>query len=66
MDLADASVDQERVDKLLNSMFEQAGISGKNKMTLNDFKKIFASDDHRDILNKATMGLDGELGPNKV
>ncbi|XP_041371604.1 dual oxidase 2-like [Gigantopelta aegis] len=62
MDLADASVDQARVDQLLNSMFEQAGISGKNKMTFDDFKKIFASDDHREILNKATMGLDVEGG----
>lgn len=59
MDLADASVEDMKVNQLLETMFEQAGIKGKENMTFEDFKKIFASEEHGEILKKATLGLDG-------
>ncbi|XP_071091367.1 dual oxidase 1-like [Haliotis cracherodii] len=62
MDLADASVEDMKVNQLLETMFEQAGIKGKENMTFEDFKKIFASEEHGEILKKATLGLDVDGG----
>ncbi|PVD19871.1 hypothetical protein C0Q70_20364 [Pomacea canaliculata] len=61
LDLAEATVDnEERVDQLIQSMFEQAGISDKSTMTFDDFCKIFASNEHGEILKNATIGLEGQ------
>nr|KAG5701353.1 hypothetical protein BaRGS_006127 [Batillaria attramentaria] len=58
LDLADASVDNEqRVEQLIQGMFQQAGLTDKSVMTFDDFCKIFASEEHGEILQNATLGL---------
>ncbi|KAK6179799.1 hypothetical protein SNE40_012075 [Patella caerulea] len=58
MDLADASIEDTRVDKLLDQMFQHAGIANKQHMTFDDFKKIFVSEEYSDILKNSTLALD--------
>ncbi|ESO87606.1 hypothetical protein LOTGIDRAFT_235056 [Lottia gigantea] len=58
MDMADATLDDSRVDTFLDHMFEQAGIANKQTMTFDDFKKIFASEEHGEILQNATLAFD--------
>ncbi|XP_076444374.1 dual oxidase 2-like [Babylonia areolata] len=58
LDLADAAIDDdERVEMLIQSMFDQAGVHDKSTMTFDDFCKVFASEEHGHILKEATLGL---------
>ena len=60
LELADATVDsEERVEQLIQAMFQQAGIADKTTMTFEDFCKVFASEEHGQILENATIGLAG-------
>jgi hypothetical protein len=61
LDLADAGIESDdKVQKLIQAMFDQAGIRDKQQMDFDDFCKIFASSDYGDILQDATLGLNGK------
>jgi hypothetical protein len=62
LDLADAALDsEEKVQRLIQAMFDQAGIRDKTHMDFDDFCKIFASEEHGDILKDAMFGLEGKF-----
>ncbi|XP_076465634.1 dual oxidase 2-like isoform X2 [Babylonia areolata] len=66
LDLADTELDSDdRVDQLIHNMFQQAGLTDKSSMTFQDFCKIFASEEHGQILKDATIGLGGGGGQGK-
>ncbi|KAK7116278.1 hypothetical protein V1264_001988 [Littorina saxatilis] len=58
LDMAEAAIDSEdRVNQLIQTMFQQAGLRDKTSMTFDDFCKVFASEEHEHILKDATIGL---------
>jgi hypothetical protein len=47
-------------EQLVTSMYRIAGVREGSDMTVDDFKKIFASKEYAHTLEKATLNLDGK------
>ena len=59
LDLSDSSLDKSDLDTLVSTLYQQAGLRPGEKMTMTAFKKIFASDEYEQTLEKATLQLQG-------
>jgi hypothetical protein len=59
LDLSDSSLDTGDVATLVSTLYQQAGLRPGDKMTMAAFKKIFASDEYEQTLEKATLQLQG-------
>ncbi|KAK7499705.1 hypothetical protein BaRGS_00009046, partial [Batillaria attramentaria] len=51
--------DESTVAQLVDVMFREAGVEGKDTMTFEDFRKVFASREYASTLQKATLGNQG-------
>lgn len=65
LELSDSSLEQRQLDQLVTSMYRTAGVQEGSDMTLDNFKKIFASKEYAHTLDKATLNLDGISMPTK-
>ena len=61
LELSDSSLEHSQLDQLVTAMYRTAGVREGSDMTLDDFKKIFASKEYAHTLEKATLNLDGKL-----
>lgn len=60
LDLSDSTLDTGDVATLVSTLYQQAGLRPGDKMTMAAFKKIFASDEYEQTLEKATLQLQGQ------
>ncbi|KAH6937564.1 hypothetical protein HPB50_001717 [Hyalomma asiaticum] len=56
LELANQSLSQERLNELISSMFKEAGLEGKQTITLDDFKMLLSS--HKDQLGYTQLNFD--------
>ncbi|WAR00874.1 DUOX2-like protein [Mya arenaria] len=59
LDLSDTSLDDSDVETLVETMYEKAGVPARREMTLDGFKRVFASDEYAETLENATLQLQG-------
>ncbi|XP_062620936.1 dual oxidase 2-like [Saccostrea cucullata] len=59
LDLSDSSLDERKMEELVQSMYKAANLSYGADITFEDFKRIFASEEYAGTLQKATLNLDG-------
>ena len=60
LELSDSSLEAKQLEQLVTSMYRIAGVREGSDMTVDDFKKIFASKEYAHTLEKATLNLDGK------
>ena len=59
LDLSDTSLGNEYVEQLLDTLYKQAGLTTKQNMNFDAFKKIFAAEEYEQTLENATLNLQG-------
>lgn len=62
LDLSDSSLDSSAVSTLVSTLYQQAGLSPGQNMSLSAFKRIFASEEYEQTLENATLRLQGQGG----
>ncbi|KAL4227430.1 hypothetical protein ACF0H5_012874 [Mactra antiquata] len=59
LDLSDSVLDNDAIKALVDSLYQQAGLRQGEKMTLEAFQRVFASEEYADTLEKASLQLQG-------
>ncbi|XP_070541735.1 dual oxidase 2-like isoform X2 [Ptychodera flava] len=59
LDIVSASVETEKLDELVDSMFAQAGYQNKDQLTFEDFDRIMSTSGHKDELATAQLTFAG-------
>ena len=57
--MSDTSLEDNYIEQLLETLYKQAGLTTGQNMNFDAFKKIFASDEYEQTLEKATLTLQG-------
>lgn len=60
LDLSDTCLDDGDVNALVDTLYAKAGIPNNQNMTLEGFKRVFASDEYEKTLENATLQLQGK------
>ncbi|XP_006816665.1 dual oxidase 2-like, partial [Saccoglossus kowalevskii] len=59
LDIVSASVEMEKLDELVDSMFAEVGFQNKQDLTFDDFDRIMTSSGHKDELAVASLNFAG-------
>ncbi|XP_033750428.1 dual oxidase 2-like isoform X2 [Pecten maximus] len=57
LDLSDQSINDDEINSLIDTMFMTAGLSTNQNIDLDAFKRIFASEEHKQTLESASLGI---------
>ena len=57
LELANENIEEEKIEEVVNSMFDSANLHQKSSITLQDFTALLG--DYRDALNYASLNFDG-------
>ncbi|XP_041375720.1 dual oxidase 1-like [Gigantopelta aegis] len=68
LDISGANLDDARVNELIDVMFQSAGVSDQDRMSYEDFRKVFASSEYKSTLQAASLveGLKAAPGQSEV
>lgn len=61
VDLSDSSLQEDKLHEFVSAMYRAAGVREGSDITFQDFKKIFATEEYSQTLEKATLNLDGKM-----
>ncbi|XP_061164792.1 dual oxidase 2-like [Saccostrea echinata] len=58
LDLSDSSISQTDMKALMSAMYKAAGLKENSDIDFDTFSRIFASEEYKSTLQKATLGID--------
>ena len=55
LDISEAKLDDARVNELIDVMFNESGVSDQNRMSYEDFRKVFELPEYKSTLQAASL-----------